>query len=650
MSIGNSKKNALTQGESKLLEMQNNDGSWEGEVVWCALLSAQYVLTQYILGITIPKQRKKNILKHFHNTQLETGLWGLHQQGNPILFVTTMVYIASRLSGVKEDDPLLSRARIFIENAGGVTTIPTWGKFWLAMLNLYDWKGVNPIIPEAWLLPEKFPLHPSNFYCHTRMIYIPMAIIYSYRFQVANSPELSEIRQEIFPLGFKNINWKQARNSLHIEDVFITPGRSVKALNKISVLLNKLMPSSIRAKVIKKLQNKIRWELKNTNHTSISPVSGLLNILALYLCDKNDPDIITACKKLEAWVWEDKKNGFRLAGARSASWDTAFAGQTLNLNPVKSQANRRAYEYASNFLMQNQIKKSPANYKANHRINPIGGWCFGGSWHGWPISDCTAEAMIALKDNKIFINNSADIKAGIEFIMSSQNKGGGFGSYEEKRSSLNLEWMNPSEMFADCMSEISFIECTASCIEALYLYKNCFTGDMLKKITHSIKQAQNWLVKVQRPEGEWPGFWGVNFIYGTFFAVRGLVKSGVSTNEATITNACNWLLSNQRSDGGWGEHIDSCKTGVYKENKTSQIIQTSWAILALLYAKNTNWLAIERAVKYLEGSQNQDGEWTEQEGAGVFFRTALLEYTYYRQYFPLMALSEYKNQRNDKDM
>ena len=53
--------------------------------------------------------------------------------------------------------------------------LPHWGKFWLAVLNVYDWSGVNPIPPELWLLPRWFPFHPGKMWCHSRMPYLPMS-------------------------------------------------------------------------------------------------------------------------------------------------------------------------------------------------------------------------------------------------------------------------------------------------------------------------------------------------------------------------------------------------------------------------------------------------------------------------------------------
>ena len=38
---------------------------------------------------------------------------------------------------------------------GGATYITSWGKFWLAVLGVYSWDGMNPLTPEMWLLPHK---------------------------------------------------------------------------------------------------------------------------------------------------------------------------------------------------------------------------------------------------------------------------------------------------------------------------------------------------------------------------------------------------------------------------------------------------------------------------------------------------------------
>ena len=125
-------------------------------------------------GRSIPTRRRL-LLRNFDRTRLDGGLWGLHAHSQPYLFVTTpRLRCLKTARGPNGDDPLIEPARRFLQ-AEGVTGIPSWGKFWLALLNLYDWRGVNAILPELWRLPRWTAIHPSKWYCHTRLIYMAMA-------------------------------------------------------------------------------------------------------------------------------------------------------------------------------------------------------------------------------------------------------------------------------------------------------------------------------------------------------------------------------------------------------------------------------------------------------------------------------------------
>ena len=55
------------------------------------------------------------------------------------------------------------------------TAHPPAGKFWLAVLGVHSWDGLNPMPPEMWLLPYSGWtgvgwLHPGRFWCHCRMV------------------------------------------------------------------------------------------------------------------------------------------------------------------------------------------------------------------------------------------------------------------------------------------------------------------------------------------------------------------------------------------------------------------------------------------------------------------------------------------------
>ena len=634
---------ALRRASARLLGLQGEDGAWEGEMVWCPMLTAQYVLLQHILGEPIDSGRRRRILRSFEYTRLEGGAWGLHEHSLPHLFVTVLVYVASRLLGVERDDPLIAPARRFLE-AEDVLAIPSWGKFWLALLNLYDWRGVNAILPELWALPRGLPLHPSNWYCHTRLIYMAMASIYARRFQAPVTPVIEALREELFGEEFAGVDFSSARNRLRDADLFARPGVWLRAGYALARLYERFHSKRLRRRCVEKLIRQIHWELQTTRHASISPVSGFLNILALWLDDPDDADCRAALTGLDGWFWEDEELGARVTGARSSTWDTAFSVQALADAP-RSDGNEDAVRKGAGFLRSQQIRTRFEGFREAFRADPKGGWCFPGGWHGWPVSDCTSEAVLGILAAGGEDADEAALGEAVRFILRSQNRDGGFGSYEARRSIIGLEWLNPAEMFGESMTENSYVECTASCLEALAACGRRFPQFLHTPAARAISRGATWLRKTQGRDGSWRGVWGVQFIYGTLFGIRGLVAAGAGPSDPALRLACRWLLERQRGDGGWGEHHSGCLTGRYVPHEESQVIQTAWALLALLEAGESNWTAIARGARFLLDAQEADGGWPKQDMAGVFFRTALLDYVLYRQYFPLRALGLYEQRR-----
>ena len=637
---------ALKSAAARLRDLQRENGAWEGEMVWCPMLTAQYVLLHHIMGQPIGPGRRRRLLRSFEQSRLDGGAWGLHEHSPPHLFVTTLVYVAARILGAGRDDPLIEPARRFLQ-AEGVVAIPSWGKFWLALLNLYDWRGVHAILPELWSLPRRIPLHPSNWYCHTRLIYMAMASIYPRRFQAPVTPLVESLRQELYPAGFGSVDFSAVRDRLREADLFRRPGAWLRAGYRLARLVDRFHGKRLRARCMDALIRQIRWELQSTGHTSISPVSGFLNILALWLHDPDDADCRRAFAKLDGWLWEDEELGARVTGARSSSWDTGFALQALaaaseceSVGGVPDALRRGAH-----YLRRQQVGTGFEGFREAYRTDPRGGWCFPGSWHGWPVSDCTAEAVLGILAAG---GQAADMEMlgdAVGFMLRGQNRDGGFGSYEARRSRVGLEWLNPAEMFGESMTEHSYVECTASCIAALAACRGQFPQLADSAMTNSVSRAAAWLRRSQTRDGSWRGVWGVQFIYGTFFGIRGLAAAGARPGDPALRLACRWLLDRQRDDGGWGEHHSGCLTGRYVAHTESQVIQTAWALIALIEAGDSNWTALSRGVRFLLSAQNRDGTWPGQDMAGVFFCTALLDYVLYRQYFPLHALGLYERRR-----
>ena len=89
---------------------------------------------------------KKIIFTWLTNCSIPPGLlqnidggWGLHIEGNSIMFCTALNYVTLRLLGEKMDggDGAMGRARKWILDHGGATYIPSWGKLWLSVRYIF---------------------------------------------------------------------------------------------------------------------------------------------------------------------------------------------------------------------------------------------------------------------------------------------------------------------------------------------------------------------------------------------------------------------------------------------------------------------------------------------------------------------------------
>ncbi|MCB9592759.1 MAG: hypothetical protein H6719_08500 [Sandaracinaceae bacterium] len=635
---GPSLEDALARGVEALVAEQADDGSFEGEVVWCPMLAAQYVLASHVMERPIAPERVRLLLKHFELTRLPGGAWGLHEKSEPYVFVTTLVYVAARLLGVDKDDALLRDSKVFLRREGGAEGIPSWGKLWLALVGLYEWEGVNPVVPELWAAPRWLPIHPSRYYCHTRLIYMGMASLYGARVSRAPDATIRCVRDEIFVTPYDEIDWASAREALREGDVHDAPGALLRSSYRALVELDRTRSPAAREGLLDELRDRIRYELRSTSYTCISPVSGLLGMLALHAADPDDEDLRKGLDAFEGWIWEDEAEGTRVCGARSATWDTSFAAQALAAAAPFTDVGE-SLRAANGFLVTQQMQGGTGAEADHDRLDPTGGYCFAGVWHGWPVSDCTAEAMLAQLESPVTTPSPDAMTRAAAFVLQCQNDDGGFGSYEARRvHGVDIDWLNPSEMFGACMTERSYVECTASCTTALAAFRQHYPDRLDDRVDAAIERATARLRAAQRPDGSFEGMWGVHFIYGTMFGVRGLLAAGVPAVDPQIRRACQWLLERQRPDGGWGEHFDSVVEGRYVEHPEGQIVQTAWALTCLLEASEPDFDVLDRAARFLARAQRPDGTWPKQDPEGIFFHTALLEYRLYRSYFPPWAL------------
>lgn len=647
-------------GARQLALLQREDGAWEGEVVWCPIITAQVVILQVIVGRPFSTERRRLLLRQFETTRRPDGGWGLHPESHSYRFVTTLVYVAARLLGLPAADPMLEPARRFLDReGGGIFSLPQWGKVWLSFIGLYDPRGLKPCPPELFLLPAWVPFSPLRFYCHTRYIYLGMAYLIGSGFRAEIGPIAAELRDELYA-GASPQDAAKYRHSLAASDAYVRPGLGLRTLYDVVSAVEHLgarLPGAawLRRRALEACMTRIISEQRASRFQGLSPVSSILNTLALYSKDPAGADTLASLDGIESWRWDDDVEGSRYAGARSTTWDTSFAVQALLAGGSAAALSeaatlRRAYRKLADMQLTSELE----DHAAQSRDPILGGWCFSDGVHRWPVSDCAAEAIIALLDCHVVPGlipeqdrcSQRRLAEAADFILSRQNADGGFGTYERRRGHGFLETLNPSEMFGQCMTELSYLECTGSSVRALLRLQGYVNSTRRDRMQSAIERGVALILQRQRADGSWPGFWGINFIYGTHFALAALREAGLPGDHPAFARAAAWIKGIQHRDGGWGEHFSGCLTNTYADDPTSRIIGTAWACLALLHAEPGTSPELERGIAFLSKRRTATGGWPREGVNGVFFGTAMLEYKLYNSYFPAMALAAFRRHRH----
>ncbi|MBK6846169.1 MAG: terpene cyclase/mutase family protein [Proteobacteria bacterium] len=644
---------ALHRGVAPLAARQAADGHWPGDYGGPLFLLPGLLIALYVTGTPLSEHRRRRITAYLWHTQTDEGGWGLHIASPATVFGTALNYVALRLLGVPRTEERLRRARAWLLAHGGAEGVPSWGKFWLAVLGVYRWEGVQPVPPELWLLPRQLPLHPSRLWCHTRAVYLPMSYLYGRRFVAPPTQLVAELRDELFTRPWDALDWSALREQVASGDLYRAPSSALRGLQRVLALHERRPSSLLRQRALAFVLDQVRREDESTGYLTIGPVSKALHLVVVWLADPASAAFQRHLERLDDYLW-DGADGMKMQGYNGSQlWDTAFAMQALLESGLAAQPGplREVLQRAYRFLDANQVRQDVPERERHFRDATAGMWPFSTAEQGWTVSDCTGEGLkVALRCASWVERPIGDdrLRLAVDRLLEQQNADGGWSEYERARGPAWLERLNPAEVFGDIMVGHSYVECTSACVQGLVLHRRERPGYRAAELTRAVARGAEWIGRRQRADGSWYGGWGICFTYGTWFGVEGLLAAGESPASPAITRACDFLLGKQRADGGWGESYRSCVEARWVEEQRTQAVQTAWAVLALLAAaehgspRSASYrAAAERGVALLLARQGEDGAWPQEAISGVFNRTCMIHYDNYRDIMPLWALSRY---------
>jgi squalene-hopene/tetraprenyl-beta-curcumene cyclase len=611
---------ATARSAGALLDLQKLEGFWCGDLLADTTLESDYILLQLWLhppqgAVWNPpnaeriRKVRRSILEH----QMPDGGFNIFPGGPADVSASIKAYTALKLAGMEPESEPMARLRSTILDLGGIQAANSYVKINLSLFGLYPRAFVPTVPPELVLLPGHILYEMSSW---TRAIVVPLSIVQA--------------------VG----GTRSAPDGFHLNEL-AAPGKdfTLPRRDKMSLVFNQIDralkmwqrrgPREVQRAALRAAE---KWML---DHTRYSEGLGAIYPSMMYLImaleslgyPEDHPDRRQATQQFEDLLTEGDDTLY-FQPCFSAVWDTAYAAFALG-ESGHAPADRMAR--AADWLIAKEVRHK-GDWSVKRPDLAPSGWAFQFANEHYPDIDDTAMVLLALSHAK-----SADARAqercesrALHWLINMQSRDGGWAAFD-----VDNNWALLNRVpFADhnAMLDPTCPDITGRVIESL-------SRRVYAPGREPIRQGVQYLLHTQERNGSWYGRWGVDYIYGTFLALRGLRAANETGTAGAMRQASDWIVSIQNRDGGWGE---SCAS--YLKNEfvpgPSTPSQTAWGILALLAVGDRGTSALDRGVRHLLETQGKDGQWEESLATGTGFPNVFyLRYGLYRNYFPLMALT-----------
>jgi squalene-hopene/tetraprenyl-beta-curcumene cyclase len=628
---------AIERARLALMARQRPDGHWCFEFETDCTISAEYILMMHFID-EIDDVLQEKLARYIRLKQrLDThGGWPLYHDGVIDISCSVKAYYALKAAGDSPDAPHMKRAREAILAKGGAAKSNVFTRILLAMFGQVPWRAAPYVPVEIMLFPRWMPFHLDKVSYWARSTMVPLFILCSLKAKAKNPRNVSVAELFVTPPEQERHYFS---SSTFVSKLFLV-------LDKVGRACDPLIPSSLRRKAITRAE---QWFLPRLNGEDglgaiFPPMVNALEAMELLGYAKDHPARATCLKSLQKLIVHRDDGTAYCQPCVSPVWDTGWSAMAL-LRASPDDATQAAVTQAMEWLAPLQELELKGDWAVQAPDLAPGGWAFQYANAYYPDLDDTAVVAallhVAVRGTPEADKYRARIERATDWLVGMQSDNGGFASFDRNNTHYHINEIP----FAD---HGAMLDPPTEDVSGRVLALLGVLGRAQDK--PAIDRCIAYLRSAQLPDGSYWGRWGTNYIYGTWSVLAGLALAGQDMQQPWIRQSVEWLVSKQHADGGWGETNDSYFDPELRGTNggVSTAHSTAWAVLGLLAAGDVSTGATRRGVQWLLDHQQPPGEpeadlWYHPSfNAPGFPRVFFLKYHGYTAYFPLWALTRYR--------
>ncbi|RDS79429.1 squalene--hopene cyclase [Dyella monticola] len=623
---------AIERGRVALLAQQHRDGHWCFELESDCTITAEYILMMHYMD-EIDDVLQAKLARYLRATQVKDGHggWPQYHGGDIDLSCTIKGYYALKAAGEDPEAEHMRIARKAVLAHGGAAKANVFTRILLALFEQVPWRATPYVPVEIMLLPRWFPFHIDKISYWARTTLVPLTILCSLKAKAANP------------------------RKVHIRELFVTPpeqerhyfrrggllNRTFLVLDKIGRVADRFIPKAVRQRAVKRA---VDWFVPRLNGEDgigaiFPPMVNSLEAMTLLGYPKDHPARQTCLRSIQKLVVHRADGSAYCQPCVSPIWDTVWSALTL-MHTSDDAHTQSAIDKSIDWLTSKQELELQGDWAVRAPDLKPGGWAFQYNNAYYPDIDDTAvvAALLHIQDRRRGESGRHRLNTdrAMDWMIGLQSKNGGFAAFDADNTYYYLNAIP----FADhgALLDPPTEDVSGRVVAALGVLGR-------PQDREALRRCVDYLRSTQLEDGSWWGRWGSNYIYGTWSVLAGLALAGEDPQQPYIRKSVDWLRARQHADGGWGEtcdsYIDPELRGRNQGISTPQ--STAWALLAQMAVGEVRSESVRRGVAFLLAKQQAEGLWFHpSHNAPGFPRVYYLKYHGYTAYFPLWALSRYR--------